>query len=176
MLFIFSGLNIKIGNDASSPAPPIYPCPKGTNVLEDLLLCLLLLFKCLRETGRGIKYIVKREVDFTACWASSTFFCSCFSHTCAHIRLFQITTILFIQSSSILICLVRVTNICGNQLTQSDELLDPDSKDINSQNPTTKFAWTVTLTYFLRSSHLAFSFYVLMVIFFFLPLFLLKYS
>ena len=64
MLFIFSGPNIKIGTDVYSSAPPIFPCPKGTHVLEELLLCLIVLLKYLRETGRGIKYKGKKISEF----------------------------------------------------------------------------------------------------------------
>ena len=48
-ILIFSGINIKIVTDGSYPIPPHYPCPKITHILEELLMCLLILFKYMCE-------------------------------------------------------------------------------------------------------------------------------
>ena len=77
--------------------------------------------------------------------------------------------VLFLFSAGSLFSLVTVA------VSWSGELLAPDSMVIDSPKPTTNFAWTVTLIWFLWSFLLDFSLFGLMG-FRFLPLFFLKYS
>ena len=47
MVLIFAILNIKIGTGGSSRTLPFCLCPKITHMLEELLLCILVIFKVL---------------------------------------------------------------------------------------------------------------------------------
>ena len=47
MVLVVADLNIKIGTDGSSPITPLFLCPKITHMVEELLLCLLILVKAL---------------------------------------------------------------------------------------------------------------------------------
>ena len=49
MVFIIAYINVKIGINGSSLVPRLYPFPKITHTLEELLLCLLILVKALCE-------------------------------------------------------------------------------------------------------------------------------
>ena len=55
-VLIIADLNIKIGTDVCSPIPPLCLCPKITHMVEDLLLCLIIIVTDLCEYVRVFKY------------------------------------------------------------------------------------------------------------------------
>ena len=44
-ILIFAGLNIRIGTDGSYPILTLRLCPKTTHMVEEILLCLLIIVK-----------------------------------------------------------------------------------------------------------------------------------
>ena len=63
-LFIFYGINIKIGTVGSSLAPPLFLCLKVTHMIQEVLLCLVILFKDTCDKVRGIQHIGKEVSVF----------------------------------------------------------------------------------------------------------------
>ena len=122
MVLIFAGINTKIVTGRSSPVPPIWNFPKVTHILEDLFLWLIIIFKDLRDKGKGFQHIGRKRRLFHILLCLLHLFCFCCSHTGAFTRLSQTSFILFILSSAISInhntlsCIRSVNNIHVNQL------------------------------------------------------------
>ena len=49
MVFIIADINIRIEADNSSHIPKFCPCPKITHMVEEILMCLLVIVKTLCE-------------------------------------------------------------------------------------------------------------------------------
>ena len=92
-------------------------------MIEEIILCLLILFKYMYEKGRGFEHTGQKRSVFHSLIRLLHILCFWCIHTCAHTRLSQTTTILFIKSGTtiinhtILSWLVRVKNVHGNQLS-----------------------------------------------------------
>ena len=55
MILIIADININIVTEKYSPIPPLLLCPKIKHMVEDILLCLLILVKALCDQGRRQK-------------------------------------------------------------------------------------------------------------------------
>ena len=121
-VLIFDGLNIKLGTDGYSPAPPLWTWPKVTYILEDILLWLIILFEVLYEKWRWFQYIWWKISGLNILMCLLYTFCFWCIHNCAHNHLSRTTIIILIQSSIIFIhhtiirCFIRVNNVCVNKL------------------------------------------------------------
>ena len=60
-VLIFSSINIKIGNEIYSPATILRLCPKVTYMIEDILMCLISLFKTTQKMKGVSTYTMKQK-------------------------------------------------------------------------------------------------------------------
>ena len=57
VFMIFPGINMNIENEIYSPTPPLFSFPKVTHMIEQHLLCMIIIFKSLFGKVRGFPLI-----------------------------------------------------------------------------------------------------------------------
>ena len=121
MVFIIADINTRIGIGGSYPNPTLWTCLKITHIIEEIFLCLIILFKSLCDLRTRFQHIGLKKRIFYNLLHLFHIFCYLLSDTCSHTCLSWTTLILFIRitttiiNGTILSLLLRVNSIHGNQ-------------------------------------------------------------